>query len=341
MNSSSVMIAVFGLFGILYGVILQRSNFCFARATFELFLSRSREALNGVLVGLAVGTLGFAAVTVVRLRLGLPTEGHLLLLPYGLGTLLGAAIFGLGMSLAGMCVVGSLVRIGEGYLVGGLALIGAAAGAALDPFRAFLPMGQPPWLLHNAAGESFANRLGLPAAALLTLAALAVIWLLAARTAGPRADRGARISLRELASPLVVGGALLAVLNTVQMAVYQPWTIAYPLGVVAAAAAGQFSPSLFSRALPLLVLDGGVVLGAAMSALAGRELRLRWPRQRRQVGMSLIGGVLMGWGVQLAHGCNIGGLFSALPSLSLSAWLFLPGLFAGAWLGSLILRRVS
>jgi len=189
------------------------------------------------------------------------------------------------------------------------------------------------------AGLSLASRVGLPAAAFLTLVTLALLWWLAARATGDRPVMQRHRITADLASAPVVGGVLLAVLSTIRMARHSPWTVAYPLGVVAAAASGQVRPSLISQAAPLLVLDAGVVLGAAASALAGADWRVRWPRQWRQVGLSLAGGMLMGWGVQLARGCNIGGLFSALPSLSVSAWLFLPGLVFGAWLGSLVVRR--
>jgi uncharacterized membrane protein YedE/YeeE len=253
------------------------------------------------------------------------------------------------MSLAGMCIVGSLLRLGEGYLVGALALLGAAIGAAFDPFRAFLP---PP-LGTPIPGVSLAHWVGLPTAVLLTLAPLALFWRLGARVVGatvarpafggpPSRPEGLRdCAPLQLATPAVIGGVLLAIINTVQMARYSPWTAAYPLGLVASAAAGRLRPSLLSHGLPLMVLDAGVVLGAMASALARRELRLRWPRQWRQASTSLVGGVLMGWGVQLARGCNIAGLFSALPSLSISAWLFLPGLFLGAWLGSLVIRKID
>ncbi|MFB3879632.1 MAG: YeeE/YedE thiosulfate transporter family protein [Armatimonadota bacterium] len=329
MDTDPVAIAVAAAFGVLYGLVLQRSGFCFARAALELFLLRSRDAMDGILAGLIVATVGFAAVTAVRSSVGADPATGRLILPVGPGTFLGAAIFGLGMSLAGMCVVGSLLRLGEGYAAGALTLAGMVAGAAIDPFRLLLgrslllpPTSLPDWL-------------GRLISVALTLAVLAALWRLAAR----REEAGATRS-RALA-PAVIGGVLLAVLNTAQMAWRSPWTVAYPLGVVASAASGQLGPAVVRGALPLLALDLGVVLGAAASALAARDLRFRWPRQRRQLALSVAGGVLMGWGVQLAHGCNIGGLFSALPSLSLSAWLFLPGLLLGSWAGSRLLRRIG
>ncbi len=326
MDPVLLSLSIYGAFGLLYGVILQRSGFCFARATYELFLLRSRDALNGVLAGLAVGTIGFVVVVLVRMRLGLPAEDHLLLLPFGAGTLIGAAIFGLGMSLAGMCVVGSLLRLGEGYLAGGLALVGMTVGAAFDPFRILLPSSWSTPL----SGASLADWVGLPAGVALTLVAVAAAWWLAG-------GRGLRLSL----APAVIGGILLALVNTIQMAAYLPWTVAYPLGVVASASEGRLEPTLLSRAMPLFILDVGVVLGALASAIRAQDFRFRWPRQRRQVVLSLAGGLLMGWGVQLARACNIGGIFSALPSLSISAWLFIPALLLGAWLGSLAIRKIG
>jgi uncharacterized membrane protein YedE/YeeE len=333
--STAVTLVLFAVFGLLYGIVLQRSGFCFARAAFELFLLRTRDAVNGVLAGLVVATLGFALVAALRAHLGLSVTDHLLLLPFGPGTLVGAVMFGLGMSLAGMCVLGSLFRLGEGYVAGALALLGMVVAAALDPFRAFLPAA---WRT-PISGASLASSLGLPIAVTLSLPALMLLWWLAARRA-PKAPASTATNW-PLVTPAVIGGVLLAVLNTIQTALHAPWTVAYPLGIVAAAASGQVRPTLISHVVPLIVLDVGVVLGAALSALAAGGLRLRWPRQGRQAGLSLAGGLLMGWGVQLAQGCNIGGLFSALPSLSVSAWLFLPGLVLGAWLGSLLVRRTG
>jgi len=49
----------------------------------------------------------------------------------GLHTLLGGVIFGLGMALAGSCVVGMLMRIGEGSVTFLLVLAGVITGGSL------------------------------------------------------------------------------------------------------------------------------------------------------------------------------------------------------------------
>jgi uncharacterized protein len=324
-TGSELLLITFA-FGLAYGVIIQRSGFCVARAGLELCLLKSREALNGVFVAIGVAALGFALVS----QLYPVASAHRLLLPFGPGTVIGGLIFGLGMSLAGMCVMGSLIRLGEGYVLGAVAMGGMVVGALFNP----LPRLLPGWLRTPYQGETIAHWFGGYGALVITLLALALAWSLAAGRTG-----GRRLSLRP--SPTVIGGLLLGIINTAQMAVFQPWTVSYPLGLISSAANGSFGPATLSRSYPYLLVDAGMVAGALLAAAWAKSFRLHWPRQTRQLFLSALGGVAMAWGVLLARGCTIGGGLSAFASLSLSAWLFLPSLFGGAWLGSRVLRRVG
>jgi hypothetical protein len=322
-------LVVFAAFGLAYGLVLQRSRFCFARAAYELFLLRSRDALDGVMAALLITTLGFGAVTLGLFHRGLRAESHLLILPVGPGVALGAFAFGLGMALVGMCASGTLQRMGEGYAIAWLSLAGIIAGAALDPGRG----GATAWLSHPGYSLSLGQWTSPAVGFLLTLSALALIWVALTRRRNSR-------RAESLAAP-VIGGALLGLLNTAQLALASPWTVGYPLALV---------PSLWSRhasgtdvrgALPLLVLDTCMVAGALVAAAAQGGLRLRWPRRFGEAFRALAGGVLMGFGIKLAHGCNVGGILSALPSLSLSAWLYLPSMLLGAWFGVKLISKWS
>jgi len=327
-------IIILALFGFAYGVVLQRSGFCFAKAAFELFLLPSREAVRGVIAGLLVATVGFGVVTLLQMRAGLPAAGHLLVLPVGGGTVVGGLLFGTGMSLAGMCASGTLQRLGEGYMLALVVLVGMVAGAALNPSPLIEDNILGLWSSHAWLGDW----LGPAPAFLLTLGAVALLWVWVRRPSlrvpcGPSSARP--YHLAALTAP-VVGGALLALLNTAQMAVISPWTVGYPLALVPGLVARRASQSTLRAALPLLALDACIPLGA-MAAATPRFLRVRWPRSAYEAARGLGGGVLMGVGIQLAHGCNIGGVFSAFPSLSASAWLYLPSIVAGSWLGTRLL----
>ena len=320
-----VSLAIFVLFGLIYGAVLQRSGFCFARAGFELFLLRSRDAFNGVIAALLVGTLGLGLVSLLYH----PPQGHLLLLPFGVGTAVGATIFGLGMSLTGMCAAGTLLRLGEGYVIAWVSLAGILLGAALDPFRAFVPQA---WQLQHH-GLWLGERMGVAGGCAATLVFLLILWrVLAGRQS---------LTARDLVTPTVIGGALLGLVNSVQAAVATPWTVAYPLGLVPPALSGHLTAGELQSALPLGLLDLGLVVGAALSLAAGEKFRLKWPRRGKEIAITLAGGILMGWGIQLGRGCSIGGAFSALASLSVSGWIFFPCLLFGAWLGAHVMRRLA
>ena len=329
-------------FGIAYGVVLQRSGFCFSRAVYELFLLRSRDAVNGVMAGLLVGSVGFGVVASIRGAVGADAGAHLLASPLGPNILVGGALFGLGMALAGMCAVGTLHRLGEGYLSAWVVLGGMLLGALADPSHLSLP-GLTPFL---PRGVSLLRWLRPEVAALVTVAVLSAAWVgvgwrQGGRGTGPEDRAGGSAGLRapRLTDSPLVGGVVLGVLNTFQMAVATPWTAGYALAALPSAVASEHSPAVLPMLPALLALNGGVVLGAMASAVMAREFRLRRPRRSRDIARALLGGMLMGMGIKLGFGCALGGFFSAIPSFTLGAWVYLPGFLAGAWAGVRIVMK--
>lgn len=331
------LLPIFALFGLAYGIVLQRSGFCFSQAAFELFYLRSRDAVNGVMAGLLLAALGFGAVTLARLHAGLPTTPHLLLFPAGASTVFGGALFGLGMTIAGMCAVGTLQRLGEGYGLAWAVFAGLLAGAATYPFQSLFSR----WGSLDAPARSLADSTGPLLGYALTLLAIAAVWIIllrprhAPRTPPPPLPP----RLRSWVTPALLGGAALGLLNTAQMAVTVPWTAGYPLALIPSLLSPTPAAPLSSIAPPL-ALNAGLVLGAALSSLLQKQLRFTYPRRGRDLLVALLGGLLMGWGIRAAHACNIGGVFSALPSLALSGWLYLAGLLPGAWLGTKVVQRL-
>lgn len=79
------------------------------------------------------------------------------------------------------------------------------------------------------------------------------------------------------------------------------------------------------------VRDVGIILGAAVALLLAS--RFVWNRQfsMRDASIYMLGGLFMGVGARLAHGCNVGNLFSGIGNLSLSGWVFGIALWAGAF----------
>ncbi|TBU72875.1 hypothetical protein DNK10_19515 [Pseudomonas daroniae] len=118
------------LAGGLFGVLLQRSRFCFFCVSRDFIERRDPRGLLGILAALAVGTLGYHAAFGAFLpdpaSGRLPPDAHIGPLSWVLA--LGATLFGLGMAISGSCISAHLYRLGEGALASVIALIGALIG---------------------------------------------------------------------------------------------------------------------------------------------------------------------------------------------------------------------
>jgi hypothetical protein len=247
------------------------------------------------------------------------------------------------MALAGGCVTGMLWKAGSGAVALVLAIAGFAVGELLirgagEELIATLDDAA------RADESSLAGLLGAsyePVALVLGTAALAA--LLARRRVGvvdrvrlaaglarpaglvPRRIRLAAQFVRRddaLVPGLALGAVAAATWVAADAAGY-----GYGLGFVGAAD-GTRSALEAGSALPFqLWLALGVILGGV--ALGARRLRL--PDAARSA-RAAAGGLLMGAGGSVAHGCNIGHGLTGVPLLSLGSLLATASMAAGALL---------
>ena len=84
----------------------------------------------------------------------------------------------------------------------------------------------------------------------------------------------------------------------------------------------------------------GMLFGAIVSAIASKEFFLRFPRRLSEWVMITIGGLLMGFGIRLAFVCNVSTFFGLTPEMNMGGYLAISGIVAGAWVGSLIYKRI-
>ena len=87
------------------------------------------------------------------------------------------------------------------------------------------------------------------------------------------------------------------------------------------------------------ITNVALIFGAMISCLLAAQWKIRGIKSPRQVWSAIIGGTLMGIGARINPGCNIGALFSSIPALSLSGWVFLVFVFLGATAGGKILVK--
>ncbi len=367
--------AEFGVFsglGLVLGFVMQRSRFCFTAAFRDLFMLKSGRTMKGVIVGMAVATVGFGLIMANLLpnpTLGaIAPEAHVN--PVGLHLLLGGLLFGVGMVAAGGCTSGSLYRMAEGYAASWVALAGILGGLGIashtwnwwwNTHIRFAPIiWFPRWVGYG--GAILVTLGGLLAAYLL------ILWiesrgptavLEAQRPIAPKGFAGrvgdlyGTVFLRSW--PAISAGALLGVLNVFLYTAHMPWRIvgefsrwANGLLTVVGLGPGRLlgTDQLAGCALRTgggilthgLLLNVGLFGGSLISALLAHEFKPRFPRNKVRYAQSLGGGVLMGYGAGLAMGCTVGAFFSAIPSLALNGWVFALALAAGAYGGTHLLR---
>jgi uncharacterized protein len=115
------------LFGVVFGVVFQRSRFCLVRAFREPFMTGDGEHTRAAALALVISALGFAILKFTDLK----DRGDWVFPAFWLGAVLGGVIFGLGMTLAGGCGAGSIWRAGEGQVKLWVAVLGFALSASL------------------------------------------------------------------------------------------------------------------------------------------------------------------------------------------------------------------
>jgi len=351
------------LAGFAFGLLLQRSRFCFASAFRDLFLLRDRRVMLGVLAALAVGSVGYIVILQAQLpdpSRFLPPTGHIA--PAGWHLLLGGLSFGVGMVLAGGCISGNLYRLGEGAVTAPTAL----AGVTIGYFIAFNCWN---WLYVNGVSTApvvwMPMKLGYAASLALqlgVLAAAAAILLKFLPALPPRAGPPVTlpVALRKAfveGWPTWLGGAAIGVLATFTFFRTEPLGVTKEIGRLARVSGvkmGLVPPQLHGldtmRGCAEADLGSGIthngifvlglVAGSMFAAMLAGEFRIRLGRPKAHA-LGFAGGILLGFGAMVSIGCTVGTLLSGVMVFSLSGWVFAVGLIFGAWAGGKALRRLA
>ncbi|MFC0255495.1 YeeE/YedE family protein [Achromobacter marplatensis] len=346
------------LLGAAFGIVLQRSRFCFYCIARDFIDKRETSGMFAVLIALGVGTLGYHAVFGAFLPVPsperLPPGAHIG--PVSLALVAGAFVFGVGMRVSGSCISAHFYRLGEGALASPFALLGAGVGFVL---------GFATWnalylaLIQEAPVVWLPQRLGYGGTLLLQGALLAVIGWAVIRRGGaqPRAaDAGVspwQSVLRDRWPP-AVGGILVGFIGVIAYLRIAPLGVTAELGSLArtAAAGTGWLPDRLEGldtfagcatvVKRMLLSNNGVfvlalVAGAWAAALAAGAFRPRLPSVK-DIARNFAGGVLMGWGGMTALGCTVGTLLSGVMAGALSGWVFGAACFAGIWAGLRVVR---
>lgn len=343
--------------GLGLGVALFHARFGFTSAFRQLLSVGQGRALQAHALMIAVAAVLFAPLLSAGVGLfGQETAGYVA--PVGIGVLLGAFLFGLGMQLGGACASGTLFATGAGHVAVLLTLGGFVVGSVIGAWHFGFwaeGAGATGSIGEVSLAESGLGHGGALAVTLLVLGAIALAAEVVLRRRRPP-QLGRPSSATGLARllrgtwPLWVGALVLAGLNAAVLAVSgSPWGVtgAFALwGSKAVAALGLADPAawVFWQGDPSVlqtsvladntsVTNFGIMLGALIAAAIGGTFKLHRRVPAKTVAAALLGGVLMGYGARLAYGCNIGAYFGGIASFSLHGWLWgvmaIGGTFAG------------
>ena len=122
----------FLFFGLVLGIIMQRTRFCFVRAFREPFMTGDASATKAVVLAVIISAVGFSILKWSDMK---DWEAQVSA-GFWIGSLVGGTIFGIGMSLTGGCASGTLWRAGEGHIKLWVALIAFALSGSY--FREWL-----------------------------------------------------------------------------------------------------------------------------------------------------------------------------------------------------------
>ncbi len=363
---SSAILIVAGiclLVGLAAGFLMHRSDYCMAGMFRDLFLFRSTLMLRTLLLLIITSMVLFEGAHLCGL---LPFYPYPLLGSVSGANIIGGFLFGIGMVLAGGCVVGTLYKMGAGSVLSMVAFIGLLVGSG------FYAEIHPFWSILAKKTAILKGVITLPQ--LFSVEPGWIIW--------PTVLISIFFFLKWLKQGLWLRKAYAE-------GYLQPWRVAVGLSVVNvvsyigvgmpmgitttyAKIAGYFENLLwpehlaslsYFRAVPLnarlswldLQLVGGaapkidavayiqgpviigIVLGSAISAIMLRELQFHWRLPLRQYLSVFIGGIVMALASRMAPACNVWHLMGGLPILALQSIVFLVGLFGGAWVGGCLL----
>ncbi|NDK32157.1 YeeE/YedE family protein [Nesterenkonia haasae] len=344
------------LIGAGLGILFERGRYCFFCVFRDLFEKKNSRGMYAILVSIAVGMIGYAAIFSTRVPTprgdNIPADAHIA--PVSAALVIAGLAFGLGMVLSGGCIAGHLYRLPEGHLRSIPALCGVVVGFGLgflnwDFMYSHFILGAPvPWL---PAGNGYVLAVLLQLGALVAIGVWLLRWNPQVQGRGNRtvdATELRRVVFFKRWPALATGTgvgllAILAYYKDQPLGVTQQISSLSRTGMTEAGWLDQFMPGLDERLAGCVAVvthtittNGWLILGIALASLAaalpGRRVRLEKATVFNS-STAFAGGILLGWGAMIGLGCTIGVMLSGTHAFALSGWVFGAAIVVAAGLG--------
>lgn len=311
--------------GVALGYTLQRGRFCINTAFRDVLLLRDTTLLRAWATALLIQLIGvqiFASLNLLK-----PDVPPF----FWQANIVGGFVFGMGMVLAGSCGSGTCYRVGEGMIGSLIALLGFGLSTVATDIGVLKPLQdllRAQTIQINGETPQLANLTGLNVWILVAIIGVPIfVWLL---RAGPSTYQQGWSWKR---TGLILGAISLAAwLSSSATGRAYGLSITGPIrSLFEFITTGDFK--LLDWGSYLLI---GLFVGALVASRLCGEAKLRLPSASRTL-QALAGGILMGFGAQVAGGCNIGHGFTGLSVLALSSLTTTAFIVLGAWTASFFL----
>jgi uncharacterized membrane protein YedE/YeeE len=335
-------VALLGLlFGMLFGVITHKTNFCTMGAISDWINIGSKDRLRAWFLAIGIAILASQAMhTAGLIDLG---DAIYLTTNFGwLGYILGGFLFGIGMTLSSGCGQRTLARVGSGNLksVVVMVFLGLTAYMTMRGLFALVRVNvievsnidlASAGLADQGIGTLLAAAIGLENAAQITL--IVAILLGGGLVFFAFASKTFRSSFNNILAGIVIG-----------LIIPAGW---YVTGVIGY---DDFDPVRFESYtfvgptgdsfMYLMTFTGstinfgvaavfGVILGSFLYVMATGKFRLETFTNREDMIRHMVGGTIMGFGGVLALGCSIGQGVTGMSTLALGSLMALISIIFG------------
>lgn len=313
------------LFGLSFGIILQRSRLCFVSATSEPFITGSTEQFRAILIGIFTASLG---ITIIKYLSG-GTLDLLGVSAISFPLALGGFLFGIGMILCGSCSAGMFIRFAEGYIIHIFTFVCVIAGYLFANSHY-----QSIWsrFIINAPAIFLPHEIGWLGGVVSHIVVIVLLYLVAIKFEDGFSSSNSSTYLK--------GGIILGIFVVLHYVILNSsWSVTGAFFWLSDLSAFK-NAELLPAAVGPNLRNIGLLAGALISVLFRGHFKIQKIRSGKQIFRNMIGGILMGYGACIASGCCVSSFFTAAASLSLSAWVFMIFLFIGAFVGLKLLYKM-
>ncbi len=330
--------------GLVFGATVQRTNFCTMGSISDLVLMGDGRRFRAWVLTIAVAIIGTQALHFSG-AIDVNKSVYLTANLGWLGAVVGGAMFGFGMTMAGGCGSKTVVRLGAGNLKSlVVAIVIGIVGymtmrGLLQPVRMQLEAAtnidlKAHGLSNQNIGEVAGAVLGLPGNTLRAIAAVAVA---AAFLVFCFKDAAFRRSASNIAAGLILGLTVVAgwaVTGILAADEFNPVPLASLTFVAPLGESLQYLMTFTGSTVNFgIAVVGGVIAGSFLMAVATGTFQIEGFTDRGDFVRHIGGGALMGAGGVLALGCTIGQGITGMSTLALGSALAWLSIIGGGYLG--------